>query len=315
MKFVNLGNDKIPSIAIGTWSWGSEINGGNRIFGNSYNQNDLEPVYQYAVKNGFTLWDTAAVYGMGASETILGDCMKKSDNIILSTKFTPLGIQLKGAMEKSLEKSKQRLKINNVDIYWIHNPSNIEKWTLQAAKLYKKGYIKHIGISNHNLEQAKKAFNILKEQGIHLSAIQNHYSLIYRTSEEEGLLKWCEENDVKFFSYMVLEQGSLTGKFNSENTFKSGTRRAKAFPPETLKKLEPLTKAMKNVGERYGADLAQIAIAWAMAKGTVPIIGATKISNVESLIKVDSIALEREEIEYLEETAKKTGVSVKAGWE
>lgn len=72
---------------------------------------------------------------------------------------------------------------------------------------------------------------------------------------------------------------------------------------------------MKNVGERYGADLAQIAIAWAMAKGTVPIIGATKISNVESLIKIDSIALEREEIEYLEETAKKTGVSVKAAWE
>lgn len=114
---------------------------------------------------------------------------------------------------------------------------------------------------------------------------------------------------------MVLEQGALTGKFNSENPFKSGTRRAKTFPPETLKKLEPLTKAMKNVGERYGADPAQIAIAWAMAKGTVPIVGATKISNVESLIKVDSIALEREEIEYLEETAKKTGVSVKAGWE
>lgn len=72
---------------------------------------------------------------------------------------------------------------------------------------------------------------------------------------------------------------------------------------------------MKNVGERYGADPAQRVIAWAMAKGTVPIIGATKISNVESLIKIDSITLEREEIEYLEEVSKNIGVSVKASWE
>lgn len=76
MKYAKLGDIEIPAIALGTWSWGTGINGGNQIFGNSYGEEDLKPVFELAMKQGFNLWDTAAVYGMGAAEKILGSCIK-----------------------------------------------------------------------------------------------------------------------------------------------------------------------------------------------------------------------------------------------
>lgn len=314
MKTAELGSDKIPAIAIGTWSWGTGLNGGNKVFGNSYGYEELLPVFKCGVENGLTLWDTAAVYGMGASETILGKCMEQTHNIIVSTKFTPLFLQGKKAMEKSWSKSTGRLN-HSVDIYWIHNASNVRKWTEQAAELYRAGKIKHIGVSNHNLEQVQEASKILESYGIHLDAVQNHYSLIYRQSEKEGILDWCRKNHACFFAYMLLEQGALTGKYSESNPFQAGTRRAKAFPPETLKKLSSLIDCLQSVANRHNADISQVIIAWAIAKGTVPLIGATKVSQVESISKADQIVLEQSEIDLIEQAAVKTGVSVKAGWE
>lgn len=315
MELVKLGNDNIPSIAIGTWSWGTGLNGGNKVFGNSYGFEELFPVFQSGMENGLTLWDTAPVYGMGASENILGRCIKQFPNVNVSTKFTPLGIQSSKAMQRSFDKSIERLHRPVIDIYWIHNASNVEKWINQSILLYKEGKIKHIGVSNHSFEQVKEASHILEANGIHLDAVQNHYSLLYRNSEEKGILKWCNQNDTKFFAYMVLEQGALTGCYHATNPFPVGTRRAKAFPPDTLRKLSPLINSMKAIGEKYQSDVSQIAIAWAMRKGTIPLVGATKVSQIESICMVDKIMLTQSEIELLEQQASATGISVKAGWE
>lgn len=315
MRTVELGNEIIPAIAIGTWSWGTGFNGGDRIFGNSYGLDELFPVFKTGTEKGLTFWDTAAVYGMGASETILGECLEHFKDITVSTKFTPFGIQTKKAMIKSYNKSIKRLNRESIDIYWIHNASNIGKWTKQAAELYKSGKIKHIGVSNHNLKQVQEAFEILESQGIHLDAVQNHYSLLYRKSEEEGLLEWCKRNHICFFAYMVLEQGALTGKYNASNPFKAGTRRAKSFPAETLERIEPLINCMQTIADSHNADVSQIAIAWSIDKGTVPIIGATKVSQIESIARADEIILEQREMKLLEQAALKTGVSIKAGWE
>lgn len=78
MKYVMIKNKKIPAIALGTWSWGTGFNGGNKVFGNNYHEEDLRPVFKKAIEQGFILWDTAPVYGMGASETILGNFIKVS---------------------------------------------------------------------------------------------------------------------------------------------------------------------------------------------------------------------------------------------
>lgn len=315
MKYVKLKSIEIPAIAMGTWSWGIGMNGGNQVFGNEYNEDDLRSVLKKAMEEGFVLWDTAAVYGMGMSETILGNLIKEEKDAIISTKFTPFGEQTESAMKESLDNSIERLEINSIDIYWIHNSKDVKKWTKEIVPLLKCGKIKHVGVSNHTLEEIKLAANILEKEGLQLSAVQNHYSLLYRASEEAGILDWCHRNDVVFFSYMVLEQGALCGKYNVNNPFKSGTRRGEAFNVEVLKELEGLIEVMSQIGKKYQAEPAHIAMSWAISKGTVPIIGVTKESHIDDAASALDIELETNEITALEEAAKNTGISIKGAWE
>ncbi|MGY0694836.1 aldo/keto reductase [Virgibacillus sp. FSP13] len=312
MNYVQLKNDKIPPIALGTWSWGSGANGGDAVFGNNLTDEDLKPVFEAAMNGGFNLWDTAAVYGMGASESILGNFIKNRNDVLISTKFTP-GAQ--DAMEESLTRSLDRLGVDHADIYWIHNPKDVTKWTAELIPLMKNGLVKHAGVSNHNLEEIKLAASILEKEGLELSAVQNHYSLLYRSSEDAGIVEWCNHHNVLFFSYMVLEQGALTGKYTAQNPFKTGTRRGDAFNSEVLEKLTPLINDMEKLGENHRVDPAQIAIAWAIAKGTVPIIGVTKSKHIDGALSAADVALSNQEIKDLEASAKATGVEIKGAWE
>ncbi|MCM3569237.1 aldo/keto reductase [Neobacillus mesonae] len=315
MKMVQLGNTEIPSIALGTWSWGNGINGGNTVFGNDLNEKDLKPVFDAAMDAGFNLWDTAAVYGMGASETILGSFIKDRKDVLISTKFTPRPDQSDDAPEEFLNNSLNRLGIDYVDIYWIHSPQDVKRWTEKLIPLMKSGKVKYAGVSNHNLEEIKLAQSILEEAGFPLSAVQNHYSLLYRSSEEAGIIDYCNNNRILFFPYMVLEQGALTGKYSAQNPFKTGTRRGDAFNVEVLAKLEGLMKELSKIAGKYNVEPSEIAIAWAIAKGSVPIIGVTKPYHIKSAISAADIALSEQEIIDLETAAKATGVEVKAAWE
>ncbi|MBT2733698.1 aldo/keto reductase [Bacillus sp. ISL-7] len=316
MKLVKLQNDKIPTIALGTWSWGTGAIGGDEIFGNYFTETDLKPVFDAAMDAGFNLWDTAAVYGMNASENILASFIKGREDVLISTKFTP---QMAGdndnAVEELLEESLNRLGVDYVDIYWIHNPADVERWTPKLIPLMKSGKVKHVGVSNHNLDEIKLAASILAEEGLKISAVQNHYSLLYRSSEEAGIIDYCNENNMVFFSYMVLEQGALTDKYNSKNPMPSGTRRGEAFNTDVLTKIESLVQVMREIGIRHNASTAQIATAWSIAKGTVPIIGVTKTSHIEDAIKAAEVNLTARDILELEEAAKETGVEVRGDWE
>jgi aryl-alcohol dehydrogenase-like predicted oxidoreductase len=315
LKYVQLQNEKIPPIALGTWSWGNGVNGGDAVFGNNLSNKDLKPVFDKAMSAGLKLWDTAAVYGMGASETILGNFIKTNRNVLISTKFTPRGEQSENAMEEMLNQSLKRLGIDHTDIYWIHNPQDVNKWTSKLIPLMKSGIVKYAGVSNHNLEEIKLASSILCEEGLQLSAVQNHYSLLYRSSEEAGIIDWCNQNKIVFFSYMVLEQGALTGTYNVQNPFKTGTRRGDAFNSDILEKLSNLIKVMESIGSNHHVDPAQIAIAWAIAKGTVPIIGVTKPKHIDGAVSAANINLSDIQIKELENAAKESGVEIKGAWE
>jgi aryl-alcohol dehydrogenase-like predicted oxidoreductase len=315
MRYLNLKGLEIPPIALGTWSWGNGINGGDAVFGNNLTNEDLKPVFESAMKAGFNLWDTAAVYGMGASEIILGEFIKGQNDVIISTKFTPRGPQSDDAMEEMLNESFNRLGINHTDIYWIHNPSDVNKWTSKLIPLMKSGKVRHAGVSNHNLEEIKLAASILEAEGLELSAVQNHYSLLYRSSEQAGIIDWCNQNDVVFFSYMVLEQGALTENYSAQNPFKSGTRRGEAFNSEVLEKLTDLIHVMREIGSSHGVDAAGVAIAWAIAKGTVPIIGVTKPKHIDGAIAAANVNLSNQEMNELETAAKASGVEIRGVWE
>ena len=305
------------SIVLGTWSWGTGAVGGDQVFGNHVGVEELKPVFDEAMKNGLNLWDSAVVYGMGASENVLAAVTKTCcrEEVKISTKFTPqIASDTENPVADMLAGSLARFDTDYIDIYWVHNPADVERWTPYMAALVKSGKVKHIGVSNHNLAQIKRAEEILSAEGIHISAVQNHYSLLYRSSERAGILDYCRENGIDFWSYMVLEQGALSGKYDTQHPLPKGSQRGDTYNP-MLPQIEKLVAAMRTVGDRYGISPAQVALAWAIAKGTTPIIGVTKVTQVQEAAQAASIVLTEEEIRTLEASAESSGVDTRGSWE
>ena len=308
---------KSAPIALGTWSWGTGAAGGDQVFGNHLEEADLKPIFDAGMAAGLNLWDTAVAYGMGVSEQMLGAFAKtrSREDIVLSTKFTP---QIAGASADPVadmcEASLKRLCTDHIDLYWVHNPADVERWTPLLIPLVKSGKVGRVGVSNHNLAQIERAEEILSAEGVHVSAVQNHYSLLYRSSEDVGILDYCHENGIEFFSYMVLEQGALSGAYDTERPLPEGSQCAETYNP-VLQKIERLTAVMAQVGKAHGATVAQVAIAWAIAKETTPIIGVTKVHHVADAARAAQGALTQDEVAALERAAAKAAIDTRGSWE
>ncbi|TCU30553.1 aryl-alcohol dehydrogenase-like predicted oxidoreductase [Rhizobium azibense] len=310
-------NLQIPTVALGTWAWGDSGETGDGYFGSTLTKASLEDVADKALAAGFTLWDTAVVYGMGRSETVLGQVLKRfaRSDYQLSTKFTP---QAAGASENPaadmLEQSLARLGTGYIDLYWIHNPADVTRWTPHLIPLLKSGKVKHVGVSNHNLSEIALANQILGEAGFRVEAVQNHYSLLYRSSEDAGILDHCRNHGIPFFAYMVLEQGALSGKYGPENPLPEGSRRAETYNA-MLPQLKTLTDKLASIGEKQGAAAPDVATAWAIAKGTTPIIGMTRPDYINGLVRATSMTLSSDEVAELEALADAANVNTRGWWE
>lgn len=308
-------NGKIlPSIAIGTWGWGSGANGNGIIFGTKSSPNILKQSFNMAQKMGFMFYDTAAVYGMGTAEELLADFSKEQD-IILSDKYTPLKRFKPSRIDEMYNSSVEKFGGRIPDIYFLHQPKQIEETLTYMCKMKNEGKIGSIGVSNFDLEQLKLADEIVKKNGCTIAGVQNHYSLLYRTSEENGVMKWCKDNGAVFFAYMVLEQGALTGKFTADHPMPRFSRRGVAFNRKKLAMIEPLITQMEVIAHAHGLSVSETAAAYTIAKGALPIIGVTKPYQAQSLIKTTNAVLSKDEIAKLERVAADTGVKVKASWE
>lgn len=305
-----------PKIVLGTWAWGDTPDG--QVFGNHLTATDLKPVVDDAMAAGLTLWDTAYAYGSGASEDKLGDLLQDypRGSYQLSTKFTPQMATGDSDHEVAdmLAGSLKRLHTDYIDIYWIHNPGDVEKWTPQLIPLLQSGQIKRVGVSNHNLAQIKRANEILGEAGFQVSAVQNHFSLLYRSSEEAGIIDYCREHDITFFAYMVLEQGLLSGRFDVDHPLPAGSMRASVYNG-VLPQVSALTAGLQEIGAVQGASAAEVATAYAIAKGTTPIIGVTKAKYIPSEAKAMALTLTPADIKQLEDLAQAANVDTKGSWE
>ena len=287
------------------------------VFGSKTDVENLKPVFDTAMKAGLCLWDTATVYGMGESERILGTLAKgvERKNVQISTKFTPqIAEMYDNNVEKMADASIERMGCDYIDVYWIHNPMDVERWTPGLIPLLKSGKVKRVGVSNHNIAEIRRANEILGEAGFKVSAVQNHFSLLYRSSEKGGVLDYCKENGIEFWAYMVLEQGALSGKYNKENPLPAESDRGKKYNP-VLPQLEALTNEMTAIGQKYGTSCSQIGIAWAIAKGALTIIGATKERHVIEAAEAAKIKLVAEEVTRLEQLAEATGIDTRGDWE
>ena len=267
--------------------------------------------------SGLSLWDTATAYSNGESEKILGGFVNDAgrENVIVSTKFTPqMAAMYDNSVEKMCDASLARMNMEYFDIYWIHNPIGAPEYTKQLIPLLKNGKVKSVGVSNHNLAQMKEAEAILRDAGFRLSAVQNHYSLLNRSSEESGIIDYCKANDIVFYGYMTLEQGALSGKYDAAHPFPEGSARAKVFNP-LLTQLGALVEELKRVAAVHNVSAAQIATAYAVGKGVLPILGVTKLYQVEEAVKTAEIVLSAEEVASLEAVADASGVSSIQFWE
>ena len=304
----------LPKIALGAWAWGND-----GTFGNALTAESLRPIFETAMENGLNLWDTAYAYGMGTSEKVLARFIKDLPraSYLISDKFTPQCADAASptAMADMIEMQLSLMNLDRFDIYWIHNVADAPKWTEELAKYFEgKDDVPMIGVSNHNLQEIKEADAILKARGLKLSAVQNHYSLINRSSEDSGILDYCKENDITFFAYMVLEQGALSGKYDPEHPMPEGSARAETYNP-VLDKLSILNGELQKLADKYNVGPAQIPVAWAIAKGTLPIIGVTREDQVLDAVKAAGVHLTEAEIAELEKVADSLELNVIRFWE
>ena len=304
----------LPKIALGAWAWGND-----GTFGSNFTADTLKPIFDKAMENGLNLWDTAYAYGMGTSEKVLSGFLKglPRESYLVSDKFTPQCADASSstAMKDMIEMQLSLMDLDHFDIYWIHNVWDAPKWTEELAKYYEgKDNVPLIGVSNHNLAEIKQANEILKSHGLKLSAVQNHFSLINRSSEDSGILDYCKKNGITFFAYMVLEQGALSGKYDTAHPMPAGSARAETYNP-VLDKLEVLNAELAKLAEKYNVGTAQVPVSWAIAKGTLPIIGVTKVSHVEDAVKASNVTLTAEETASLEKLADSLELNVIRFWE
>ena len=209
---------QLPPIGLGCWAWGDSLFWGY----NPKEDSDLEQAFNYAVSRsdpGPVLFDTAELYGLGRSETLLGEFINKNeqakDRAIIATKFAALPFRTKPeSVVKACEGSLKRLG-RPIDLYQIHFPNafaNEQYWD-GLAMAYEKGLVKHVGVSNYGVDAVRACHAALAKRGIPLATNQIQHSLLYKFPEENGLLQACHDLGVSVLSYSPLALGLLTGMY------------------------------------------------------------------------------------------------------
>jgi pyridoxine 4-dehydrogenase len=327
MKF----RTSLPPIGLGCWAWGDSLFWGY----NPSQDNDLNEVFDYVISqtssNGDSsssslpssvMFDTAELYGLGRSESLIGDFGKNissetKDKMVIATKFAPLPFRTKPEnVVKACEGSLKRLGNDRpIDLYQIHFPNvyaNEEYWD-GLAQAYEKGLVKNVGVSNYGVDALRACHSALAKRGIPLVSNQIQYNLLYRFPEQNGLLQACKELDVQVLSYSPMALGLLAGKYRTVGSLQQIAGPRKKIFKDTVEdpKFQNLLKIMEQISSNHGdkSNIAQVAINWCRAKGTIPIPGARNLSQVKSNYAALNWNLSSEEIALLDDAASFSYIS------
>ncbi len=275
-----VGNIYLPTLGIGTWSWGDSLFWG---YGSNYGEKEVQQAFDAAVENGATFFDTAEVYGLGESEKLLGKFIKQTTQPIqVATKYFPLPWRFnKQAVRDALSDSLKRLQVEQVALYQVHMPFDFfmgQSTLMEALALeVKQGRILTVGVSNYSAQQMQQAYDLLAQYDVPLAVNQVRYSLLTRKIEQNGILETAKKLGITILAYSPLDQGLLTGKY-TPNTAKevTGARKLDSkFSAQGLSKIEPLISELKQLGEKYQKTPVQVALNWLIAQGgVIPIPGA-----------------------------------------
>ena len=280
-------NVAVPSLGIGTWSWGDKLFWG---YGSDYGEAEVEKAFEAAVEQGATFFDTAEVYGLGESERLIGRFLKRtSQPVQVATKYFPLPWRFNGqSVADTLSDSLKRLQVEQVALYQVHMPFSFlmsQKTLMEAlAQEVKRGRILTVGVSNYSAEQMQEAHDLLAQHGVPLAVNQVRYSLLTRKIEQNGILELARKLGITILAYSPLDQGLLTGKYTPENSsIVQGARKLDPkFSTAGLSKLEPVVSKLKQLGDKYDKTPAQVALNWLVVQDNViPIPGAKNARQAE----------------------------------
>jgi aryl-alcohol dehydrogenase-like predicted oxidoreductase len=315
MEYVKLGNTglDVSPICLGCMSFGDSERWLHKWV---LDEEGSRPIIKKALELGINFFDTANVYSIGRSEEILGRALKdyaNRDEIVIATKVYgqmhkgPNGSGLsRKAIMSEIDKSLKRLNTDFVDLYIIHRwdyNTPIEETMAALHDVVESGKARYIGASAMYAWQFQKALYVAEKNGwTRFVSMQNHLNLIYREEERE-MLPLCKEEKIAVTPYSPLASGRLARDW-AETTKRYETDQiAKSKYDATAEADKLVVERLAEIAEKRGTPRAQIALAWLLQKEPVvaPVIGATKISHLESAVESLSIKLTPEEIAFMEE--------------
>ena len=313
MEYIKLGKSdlKVSRLCLGCMSFGQVSEGWHEWV---LNQEQTDEMIKKALDLGINFFDTANIYGKGSSETFIGNSFKKfvkdRKDIIVATKvYFNEGCLSKEAILREIDSSLKRLQLDYVDLYIIHRwdyDHPIEETMEALNEVVKSGKARYIGCSAMYAYQLLKANMIAREHGwAEFISIQNHYNIIYREDERE-LEQLVEEEGMSMTPYSPLAAGRVCRMWD-DDTLRSKTDKTAPKKYDDAKEIDlPIVKRIKEISEKMGITMAQVSLAWLLSKKAVasPIVGCTKIKQLEDLVKAVNIKLSDEDVKYLEELYK-----------
>lgn len=266
-------------------------------FGGRIDADQTQRVVDAALEHGITYLDTAESYGDGASEELLGRALgTRRDEVVIATKWGHTSTIAEGGgrpeeIRQRLEGSLRRLGTDRVDHYQLHRPDPVtplEETLGCLAELRDEGKVREIGCTGFTAEQLRASHGAAVNAGVaNWASVQNHYSVLTRGPERDGVFEVCDELGLAFVPYFPLEAGLLTGKYRMDQELPAGARlttmgeRAGEFIDED--RLELVEELIRWCAAR-GHTLLDLAISWHTSHPLVAsvIAGATRPEQVAS---------------------------------
>ncbi len=310
IEIIQLGNQGLMIPKIGLGCMGMTGFEDANMYGEADETEAIATIHR-SLELGGNFLDTADLYGPFKNEQLIAKAVGKNrDQYIIATKFgweiddsNKVTWAINGSkdyVKKSVERSLKNLNTDYIDLYYMHRLDKntpIEETVQAMSDLVQEGKIGYIGLSEVSSETVKRAHSIHP-----ITAVQSEYSLFERTAEERGVLKTLQELGIGFVAYSPLGRGFLSGQIKSindlpENDFRRAIPR---FQEKYFHKNIELVEAIANLAEEKEVTSSQLALAWIMSKGIVPIPGTKRRKYLEQNIESAKIILTESDLQKLE---------------
>ncbi|HXA58499.1 MAG TPA: aldo/keto reductase [Streptosporangiaceae bacterium] len=306
---------EITRVGFGAWALG----GGSWAYGwGSQDDQDSIAAIRHAVDQGVNWIDTAAVYGLGHSESVVAEALKGvSERPYVFTKCGMIWddagnvsqVARPDTIRREFEASLRRLNVERIDLYQVHWPPEdgtpVEEYWATMVELKNEGKVRAIGLSNHSVPQLEEA-----EKIGHVDSLQPPLSMISRTQADE--IAWCARNGTGVIVYSPMHSGLLTGAFSRERVESlpqdDWRRRSPDFTTDLDRNLE-LADALRPIADRHGVTQAAVAAAWTLAWPGVTgaIVGARRPDQVDGWLPAASLELTQDDLDEIAAAVERTG--------